>query len=54
MTQQDLLFMVAVIIILTVLTLVTIQLLKPSRRDGRGEWYEGPRDGDERPRNQRD
>jgi len=54
MTQQDVLFLVAVVIILTVLTLVTIQLLKPRRRDGRGEWYEGPWDDEDRPRGPRD
>jgi hypothetical protein len=54
MTQQDVLFLVAVVITLTVLTLVVMQLLKPRKRDNKGEWYEGPRDGDERPRNQRD
>ncbi|HTN55282.1 MAG TPA: hypothetical protein VLZ82_03790 [Microbacterium sp.] len=53
MTQQDVLFMVAVVIILTVLTLVTIQLLKPRRRDHRGEWYEGPWDDENRPRGPR-
>ncbi|MFC7787645.1 hypothetical protein ACU045_01575 [Microbacterium sp. MAHUQ-60] len=53
MTQQDMLFVVAVVIILTVLTLVTIQLLKPRRRDQRGEWYEGPWDDEDRPRGPR-
>ncbi|MGB3377096.1 MAG: hypothetical protein WBA87_18380 [Microbacterium sp.] len=53
MTQQDMLFAVAVVIILTVLTLFTIQLLKPRKRDSKGEWYEGPWDDDDRPRGPR-
>ena len=53
MTQQDMLFLVAVVIILTVLSLITVQLLKPRKRDNRGEWYEGPWDEDNRPRGPR-
>jgi len=49
MTQQDLLFLVLVVISLSALTLLTIQLLRPRGRDNRGEWYEGPWDDDERP-----
>ncbi|MDQ0614889.1 hypothetical protein QF046_002530 [Microbacterium sp. W4I4] len=53
MTQQDVLFLVAVVIILTVLTLIVMQLLKPRKRDDRGEWYEGPWDDENRPRGPR-
>jgi len=53
MTQQDMLFLVFALIILSSLTLVVIQLLKPRRRDERGEWYEGPWDDDDRPRGPR-
>ncbi|MFD5226134.1 hypothetical protein ACFWHT_10995 [Microbacterium sp. NPDC058342] len=53
MTQQDILFMAMAGIGLASLTLVVIQLLKPRRRDNRGEWYEGPWDDDDRPRGSR-
>jgi hypothetical protein len=53
MTQQDMLFLVLVIIGLAALTLITLQLLKRPRRDDRGEWYEGPWDEDDRPRGPR-
>lgn len=53
MTQQDMLFLVFALIILSSLTLVVVQLLKPRRRDERGEWYEGPWDDDDRPRGPR-
>ncbi|BDZ40213.1 hypothetical protein [Microbacterium suwonense] len=54
MTQQDTLFLVMVVIGLSALTLLTIQLLKPRKRDNRGEWYEGPwDDDDDRPKGPR-
>lgn len=52
MNQSDMLFLVLISIGLASLTLVTIQLLRPRRRDNRGEWYEGPWD-DDRPRGKR-
>ncbi|MDT0158018.1 hypothetical protein Q9R19_10320 [Microbacterium sp. ARD32] len=48
MTQQDLFFMVIVVIGLGSLSLLTMQLLKRPRRDDRGEWYRGPWDDDDR------
>jgi hypothetical protein len=53
MTQQDMLFLVLVVIGLAALTLITLQLLKRPKRDDRGEWYEGPWDDDDRPRGPR-
>ncbi|MGB3731131.1 hypothetical protein [Microbacterium sp.] len=53
MTQQDMLFLVMVVIGLAALTLITLQLLKPRKRDDKGEWYEGPWDDDDRPRGPR-
>ena len=53
MNQSDMLFLVLISIGLASLTLITIQLLKPRKRDNRGEWYEGPWDDDHRPRKKR-
>jgi hypothetical protein len=53
MNQSDLLFLVLIGIGLASLTLVTIQLLKPRRKDNAGEWYEGPWEDDDRPRGKR-
>ncbi|GAA2869453.1 MAG TPA: hypothetical protein VN041_06180 [Microbacterium sp.] len=50
MTQQDMLFLVMLVIGLTGLTVLTLQLLKRPKRDQKGEWYEGPWDDDDRPR----
>ncbi|WP_193597259.1 hypothetical protein [Microbacterium sp. YJN-G] len=53
MTQQDLLFLVTALIILSALSLLVYQLLKPRRRDDGGEWYEGPWNDEDRPRGPR-
>lgn len=53
MTQNDLLFMVLIGIGLATLTLVALRLLRPRKRDNRGEWYEGPWDDDDRKRGPR-
>lgn len=49
MTQHDLLFLVLIGIGLAALTLITLRLLRPPKRDERGEWYEGPWEDDDRP-----
>ncbi|WP_313354400.1 hypothetical protein [Microbacterium sp.] len=53
MNQSDMLFLVLISIGLASLTLFTIQLLKPRKKDNRGEWYEGPWHDDDRPRGPR-
>ena len=50
MTQNDMLFLVLILIGISSLTLVAVQLLKRPKRDDRGDWYEGPWDDDDRPR----
>lgn len=40
MSQQDMLFLVLVLIGLTTLTLIAVQLLRRPKRDDRGDWYE--------------
>lgn len=49
MTQSDLLFMVLISIGLATLILIMLRLLRPPKRDERGEWYEGPWEDDDRP-----
>ncbi|WP_353113042.1 hypothetical protein [Microbacterium sp.] len=50
MSQQDLLFLVMIAIGLTTLTVIAVQLLRKPKRDGKGAWYEGPWEDDDRPR----
>ncbi|MGF6821958.1 hypothetical protein M2317_000862 [Microbacterium sp. ZKA21] len=50
MSQNDMLFLVLIVIGISSLTLVAVQLLKRPKRDDRGDWYEGPWDDDDRPR----
>ncbi|WP_460801033.1 hypothetical protein [Microbacterium sp. GXF6406] len=51
MTQQDLLFLVLILIGLSSLTIVVVQMVRSrrGRDDGRsGNWWEGPWDEDDR------
>ncbi|MGB4134990.1 MAG: hypothetical protein WA971_00390 [Microbacterium sp.] len=50
MTQQDMLFLVLIVIGLSSLTIIAVQLLRRPRKDDRGAWYEGPWDDDDKPR----
>ena len=50
MNQSDLLFMVLIGIGLTTLIVVIVQMVRGRKNDGRGEWYEGPWDEDDKPR----
>ncbi len=50
MNQNDVLFLVLILIGLSSIGLLAAQLLKRPKRDNRGEWYEGPWDDDDRPR----
>lgn len=47
MSQQDIFFLVMVLIGLSTLTLFVAQLFRSRKKDDRGAWYEGPWDGDQ-------
>jgi hypothetical protein len=55
MTQQDLLFLVLILIGVSSLTLIIVQVVRSRRRgpdegDGRAGWWEGPWEDDDRKR----
>ncbi|MFD6815941.1 hypothetical protein ACFWCH_03460 [Microbacterium sp. NPDC060132] len=54
MTQNDLLFLVLILIGLTSLTVIIVQFVRSRRGrgsdDGRAGWWEGPWDDDDRKR----